>query len=185
MTNSERLKILVDSGRTVFTPLDMRILWRENAHKAKINTARMFKKNLLMRITRGYYALNKRYNPYELANRIISPSYVSFQAALAAAGVSFQSRGEIGSVALINYHKKAGDIVYTYSAMKRSLFFDKTGIVARDGVYMALPERAVLDSFYFGFLPDLDNPEKLNREYLLKLSTRYPKTVQNKAKAVV
>jgi len=69
--------------------------------------------------------------------------------------------------------------------MKKSLFFMAEGVVARDGVSIALPERAVLDSFYFGFLPDIDNPEKLNKEYLVKLSRLYPKTVQNKIKGLL
>jgi predicted transcriptional regulator of viral defense system len=185
MTNSERLKILIDSSRTVFTPQDLRLLWQEKAFNVRINASRMVKKRLITRLAKGYYVINEKYNTYELANRIISPSYVSFQAALTFAGLSFQARDEIGSVAMLNYRKKVGGILYTYFAMKNSLFFIMNGIVTRDGFSIALPERAVLDSLYFGFLPDLDDADKLNKKYLLNLSAIYPKTVQKKIRGLL
>jgi hypothetical protein len=64
MNNSERLKILMESGRTVFTPLDLRMLWRVNALNAKISVVRMVEKGLVVRWATGYYTLNDRYNRY-------------------------------------------------------------------------------------------------------------------------
>lgn len=185
MNHSERLKLLMESGRTVFTPLDLRMLWRATELNAKINIVRMTQKGLAHRLAKGLYALNDRYNCYELANRILSPSYVSFQAALFLAGVNFQARDEIGSVALRDHRKEISGGLYTYVAMKRSLFFNMEGIVTREGVAIALPERAVLDSFYFGYLPDIDDPSKLNKTLLSKLSILYPKTVQKKTRALL
>lgn len=185
MVTSKRLQKLVESGRTVFTPLELRMLWRDKPHNTKIAAVRMANQGFLLRLSRGYYALNKKYNIYELANRIVSPSYVSFQAALTDAGVGFQARGEVGSVALLNYRKKIDGRIYTYVAMKEVLFFNRDGIVDRQGVAMATPERAVLDSFYFGFLPDIDNEEKLNKPLLARLSGLYPRTVQKKVKGLL
>ncbi len=185
MNHSERLKILMESGRTVFTPLDLRMLWRANTLNAKISAVRMVEKGLMTRLATGFYALNDRYNRYELANRIVTPSYVSLQSALFYAGINFQARQEIGSVALRSHQKKVGDTLYTYVTLKKKLFFNSDGIVMREGVSMALPERAVLDSFYFGYLPDIDDADKLNKTYLAKLILMYPKTVQKKAKELL
>lgn len=185
MNNSNRLKILMESGRTVFTPLDLRMLWRVNTLNAKISAVRMVGKSLIIRLASGYYALNDRYNRHELANRIASPSYVSFQSALFYAGINFQAREEIASVALRNHRKEVGNTIYTYAAMKKELFFNSEGVVTREGVFIALPERAILDSFYFGYLPDIDDASKLNKTYLAKLSAMYPKTVQKKAKGLL
>jgi hypothetical protein len=182
MKESQRLKILVESGRTVFTPLDLRLLWREKPLNCKINAVRMTNGGLLVRLSRGYYVLNENYNPYELANRIVSPSYVSFQAALTSAGNAFQAGGEIGSVAGLNYRKTIDGMVYSYVAMKDLLFHDREGVLVRDGVSLASPERAILDSLYFGYLPDVSNPEALNKTLLARLSTKYPKTIQLKAR---
>ncbi len=185
MNNSERLKILAESGRTVFTPLDLRMLWRANVLNAKMSAVRMSQKELMVRVASGYYALNRRYNRYELANRLVSPSYVSFHAALFYAEINFQDRGEIGSVARRACKRKIGDEVYSYAAMKEELFFNPEGVVSREGFSIALPERAVLDSFYFGYLPDIDDASKLNKTYLEKLFVLYPGSVQKKAKALL
>ncbi len=182
MNNSDRLKILMESGRSIFTPLDMRILWGMNALSAKMSAIRMMKNRLLIRLANGYYALNDRYSPYELANRMVSPSYVSFQASLFHSGINFQARREIGSVATRDCQKKVGGVLYTYVAMKKSLFFNREGVVTREGVSIALPERAILDSFYFGYLPDIDVAEKLNKTTLESLSALYPRTVQKRIK---
>jgi predicted transcriptional regulator of viral defense system len=170
----------MESGRSIFTPLDMRLLWRMNALSAKISAVRMVEKGLMIRLANGYYALNDRYSPYELANRLVSPSYVSFQAALFRAGINFQERREIGSVATRDCQKKVEGVIYTYVAMKKDLFFNREGVVTREGVSIATPERAILDSFYFGYLPDIDDANKLNKTTLAKLSALYPKTVQKK-----
>lgn len=175
----------MESGRTVFTPLDFRMLWGANSLNAKIASSRMMQKGLILRLAEGYYALNERYSRYELANRLVTPSYVSFHAALFSAGVNFQARGEIGSVARRVCHRKIQDTLYSYSAMKEDLFFNPEGLVTRDGVSMADPERAVLDCFYFGYLPDIDDPSKLNKTHLKNLSRYYPNTVQKKVKALL
>ena len=59
------------------------------------------------------------------------------------------------------------------------------GVVTREGVSMASPERAILDSFYFGYLPDIDDAGKLNKTTLAKLSALYPQTVQKKVKKLL
>ncbi len=182
MNNSERLKILMESGRSVFTPLDMRLMWRMNVLSAKMSAMRMVENGLMIRLVHGFYALNNRYSPYELANRLVSPSYVSFQASLFHAGVNFQARREIGSVATRDRQKKVGDVLYSYAAMKKELFFNREGVVTREGVSIALPERAILDSFYFGYLPDIDDTGKLNKTFLAKLSALYRKTDQKKVR---
>ena len=175
----------MESGRSIFTPLDMRLLWRINALSAKTSAMRMVENGLIIRLANGYYALNDRYSSYELANRLVSPSYVSFQASLFHAGINFQARREIGSVATRDCQKKVGDAIYTYVAMKKELFFNMEGVVTREGVSMASPERAILDSFYFGYLPDIDDAGKLNKTTLAKLSALYPQTVQKKVKKLL
>jgi predicted transcriptional regulator of viral defense system len=180
MNNSERFKILIDTQRTVFTPQDLRQLWQANEHAAKISAIRMVEKGLIIRIAKGYYAPNDRYNPHELANRIVTPSYVSLNTALFYANVNFQYRNEICSVATLDYAKKIGKVLFSYVAMKKNLFYTLEGITQHDGISIALPERAILDCFYFGFLPDIDDEDKINKTYLVKLSHHYPKTVQKK-----
>lgn len=184
-TLSQRLKILIDSKKTVYTTQDLQDLWQEKSLKTVIISAkRMVEKKLILKLAKGYYALNKEYSVYELANLIISPSYISFNSALFYWNVCFQAGGEIDSVALLNYKKKIKNKIYKYYAMKKDLFFNLDGIIIKNNLTFALAERAILDSLYFGFLPNIDNEKKINFSYLKKLSLIYPLTIQNKIEEI-
>lgn len=185
MNNSRRYKVLVDSGKTVFRPVDLQILWNEKPHNAKIYALRMTEKRLISRPAKGYYSLNDKYNTYEFANMIVTPSYVSFDSALYYHNLNFQIRNDVSSVAKINYQKKVGAIIYKYFSMKKELFYNMEGVLVIKNVSIASPERAVLDCFYFGFLPNIDNKDKLNTTYLNELSKFYPKSIQKKVKDLI
>lgn len=179
---SQRLKTLIDSKKTVFTLGDFQSLWGEEDRRNVMMTARrMVKRELLLKLGKGYYAFNKDYNRYELANTIISPSYVSLHSALLFWGVAFQREETVYSAALFNYEKELDGTLYSYHAMKKELFFDTRGVIVKDYVSIASSERAILDSFYFGLLVNLDNQEAISRNELLSLSLLYPRSVQKEA----
>lgn len=180
MDNAQRLKILTDSGKTVFTSKNLRSFWNLKNQTTKIIAKRMADKELIFRIVRGYYSLNKDFNEYELANLVISPSYISLHTSLFYHKISFQVSTVVTSVALLNYQKKVKSKTFKYYAMKKSLFFNLEGINYKNNLAIARPERAILDSFYFGLLPNIDNPEGINPTYLRKISSFYPKEVIKK-----
>lgn len=182
---SQRLKILTDSKKTVFRARDLQGLWQENPKNTIIAAKRMVGKGLILKLAKGYYALNEEYNIYELANLVISPSYVSFGSALFYWNVCFQVGDTINSVSLLNYEKKIEDRIYKYYAMRKELFFNLEGIVSKDNISIASPERAILDSFYFGFLANIDNEEKINFTHLKKISLFYPKSIQKKVEKFI
>jgi hypothetical protein len=195
MTDAERLKTLSDAGRTVYALRDLRRLWRMRPATAKIAAKRMFDRKLLHRVARGYFALKPDFDPLELANLIITPSYVSLFSALAFHGLSFQARGTVTSVALLNYRRQAAGLEFRYHAMKPSLFYNLEDVrvggaaaMSAAGVVAATiagPERALLDALYFGLLPDVDHPEKLNPERLLSVAAYYPSSVRRRAERYV
>jgi len=180
MNNAQRLKILSNLGKTVFTLKNLQNLWGSNLYTTKIIAKRMVDKKLITRIERGYYALDEKFTLYELANLIISPSYVSLNSSLFHHGISFQVSNIITSVSLLSYQRKVREMTFKYYAMKDSLFFNLEGINYKDNLAIARPERAILDCFYFNVLPNIDNSDKLNINYLKKIASYYPKTVQEK-----
>jgi predicted transcriptional regulator of viral defense system len=180
MDNAERLKVLADSGKSVFSLENLRFLWESKPETTKILAKRMVDKSLLIRIARGYFSMSENFNPYELANLIISPSYVSMQSALLYHGISFQLSSIVTSVGLLNYTREAGGKTFRYYSMKESLFYQLDGVHYKGNLSMAAPERAIADCFYFGLLPSVDNREKINSFLLDKISSHYPKTVQRK-----
>lgn len=180
MDNAQRLKILLTSGKTVFSSKNLQSLWKNSPQATKIIAKRMADKKLITRIGRGYYSLDERFNIYELANLIISPSYVSLSSSLFYHGVSFQLSNTVTSVSILGYQKRVRDIIFKYYTMKDSLFFNIEGISYKDNLAIAKPERAILDCFYFSLLPNIDNIDNLNIGYLKRVSLFYPKTVQEK-----
>lgn len=185
MDDAKRLKILGDTRRTVFSASGLRDLWQDKVETAKAAAKRMVKKGALVKLAKGYYSLRKDFDIWELANLVISPSYISLNSALFYRGVSFQAMGRVTSVATLNYEREIGDYLFKYYAMKDTLFFNLEGVDYRGGVSIARPERAILDCFYFGILPNIDNPEKIKKSYLRKISTFYPKTVRERALRVL
>jgi len=179
---SQRLKILNNTKKTVFTTQDLQSIWQENPQTTVIIAKRMVDKELLFKLAKGYYVLNQDYNPYELANSIISPSYVSFISALSYWDVCFQFTNTIYSVTNLNYSRKIKDTTYKYYAIKKKLFFNLEGVLIKDNISIATPERAILDSFYFGLLINIDNAEKINLTFLKKISLFYPQSVQKQTK---
>ena len=179
---TQKLKILMESKKTVFRTKDLQSLWRESSRNTIVYAKRMADKNLILKLAKGYYALNKEYSPYELANLIISPSYVSFNSALLYWGVCFQMSDTVCSVSLLVYQKKIGERTFTYQAMKKDLFFNAEGISAKNNVSVASPERALLDSFYFKAAANVDDWEKINKTYLNQLAKNYPLIVQKKVR---
>ncbi|MFH1564737.1 MAG: hypothetical protein ABIC82_02715 [bacterium] len=179
---SQKLKILTESKKTVFRAKDLQSFWEETSRNTIIYAKRMADKELILKIAKGYYALNKEYNIYELANLIISPSYVSFNSALLFWGACFQVSDSIQSVALLGYQKEIDGKIYKYQAMKKNLFFDMEGIDSKNNISIASPERALLDCFYFGISANVDDWEKINKTYLKKMAGKYPLTVQKKEK---
>ncbi len=180
MDNAQRLKILSGTGKTVFSLKNLQNLWGSSPNTTKIIAKRMADKKLITRIERGYFALDEEFDVYELANLIISPSYVSLNSSLFYHGISFQVSQTVTSVSTLNYERKAGKRTFKYYAMKDSLFYNLEGISYTDNLAIARPERAILDCLYFNLLPNVDNSDRVNLSLLEKISFLYPKTVQAK-----
>jgi len=183
MNNAQRLKALSDTGRNIFSVRNMSEIWGAAPGAARISVSRMEIQGLLRRIARGYYSLRREYDPLELANIMVRPSYISLQAALFFHGFSSQIRSSVESAALYSYERKIEGRTFKYFALKESIFFHMEGIMILKNVTVAKPERAVLDCLYFGFFPAIDRPRPLNRRLLDKIAAVYPATVRKKAEA--
>jgi predicted transcriptional regulator of viral defense system len=63
MDNAERLKVLADSGKSVFSLENLRFLWESKPETTKILAKRMVDKSLLIRIARGYFSMSENFKP--------------------------------------------------------------------------------------------------------------------------
>lgn len=182
MNNAERLAILNKLNKTTFSAKCLINLWGVKKESFNIVIKRMVDRGLLFRIARGYYSLKKDFNIYELANTVITPSYISFNCALFYHGIAFQASQEIESAALINYKREIADYTLKYFVLKKELLLNLEGIQFLENFSIATPERAILDCLYLGMHPNIDNLEKVNKLRLQNLLKYYPQSVKNKIK---
>ena len=145
----DRLLDLMRSKNTIFTFKDVSLLWGEsdaNFMKKKIH--RYVKSGKLYAVRRGIYAKDKNYDKFELATKIFTPSYVSFETVLAKAGVTFQLYEKIFVATYQSKEITCDNQVYSFKTIKKSILINDAGIEKKESYSMATPERAFLDVVY-------------------------------------
>lgn len=122
----------------------------------------------LKRAERGVY-YTKDANEYEAASRILFPSYISLVSALRFHNLTEQIPRRIYVVG-IRQHKAIADLngyIVEFSKAKKELMY---GYGKVDGVFVADPEKAVIDMLYFnrftGYAEEAVESGKLDRAKL-------------------
>jgi len=159
----DHLLILMRSKKTVFTFKDLFLLWGEtdiNFVKKKIH--RYIKAGKMNSIRRGIYSKDKHYNKYELATKIYTPSYISFETVLGAAGVTFQLYGQIFIASYQTKEVECDGQKYSFHRIKDEILINQPGIESRENYSIASPERAFLDVIYIYKDYHFDNLSLLN-----------------------
>lgn len=171
------LSKLINTKKTVFSVEDLsKILNISNRNYLRVLLFRMLKRKEIMRIRRGIYSYTSDYNPYELANKLKRPSYVSFERILYDNGVTFQdSSNKITSISNNSYFEKIIDINYQYNKIKNEILYNPTGIQIEKEARVASIERAICDTIYLSKNYYFDNLSKINKEKLLTISQIYNK----------
>jgi len=95
-TKGEYLDVLLRSPKSIFSVKDVALLWREEVENAvRVRLNNYVKTGKLIRLRRGFYAKDKNYNSLELATRIYTPSYISFETVSTREGINFQKYDSI------------------------------------------------------------------------------------------
>ena len=172
MKNS--LVILLESKKTVFTIEDLMLLWNiGDQNYLKVKLYRLIKNNQLIRLRGGIYVLNENYNRLELANKLLSPSYVSFQTILGQRGAVFQFDSRVLSAARYNRIITVGKETFVYRKIKDSILFNNNGIINENNISTADAERALVDTLYLDKNFYFDNLEPINLDKCLALAPLY------------
>lgn len=172
MDNS--IAILLKSGKSVFTNKDLVLLWKiTNKQYLKVKTSRLVKNEQLYRLRKGVFVLDKNYNKFELANKLISPSYVSLNTILAKEGVIFQYYSQIFSVARYNRKIVIDGTVYIYQKIKDIVLYNNQGIVNEKNTSIASLERAIVDGMYLNKDISFDNINLIQFADCIKIAKIY------------
>jgi predicted transcriptional regulator of viral defense system len=184
LKKGEYLGILLRSPKTVFSTKDVALLWaeeRKGTVSGRLN--KYAKAGKLVRLHRGLYAKDKNYDKFELATRIYTPSYISFETVLAKAGIIFQFYGQIFVASYVTREVKANDQIYAYKRVRDSILTNNTGVEEKDNYHIATPERAFLDVVYLNKDYHFDNLSPLNWERVFDILPIYEnKSMERKVK---
>ncbi len=170
----EYLEVLLRSPQTIFSTKDASLLWSENDNSVVTDRLKKYvKSGKLFRAYRGLYAKDQKFNYFELATRIYTPSYVSFETVLTRAGVSFQYYGNIFVASYVNREISAGEQKITFIRMKDYVLSNTIGIEHKDGYAVATCERAFLDRVYVSKDYHFDNLAPLNWDTVFEILPIY------------
>jgi predicted transcriptional regulator of viral defense system len=165
---------IYSSKNTVFTIKDIALIWGEsNTGLVKTRIYRYVKAGKLYRIRKGIYAKNKKYDKLEMATRIFTPSYVSFETVLGQSGVTFQYYGQIFVASYLNREITCDGQTYSFKKIKNPILFNRTGIEAENNYYIASPERALLDVIYLCKDYHFDNLSTINWDKIYEILPIY------------
>jgi predicted transcriptional regulator of viral defense system len=95
-TKGEYIEVILRSSKTVFSTKDIALLWGEKVSGAvRVRLSAYVKNGKLIRVRQGMYVKDKNYDRNELATRIYTPAYISFETILTRTGINFQYYGNI------------------------------------------------------------------------------------------
>ncbi|MBW2334495.1 MAG: hypothetical protein JRF06_05265 [Deltaproteobacteria bacterium] len=180
---------LLTIDKPFFTQHDVAHAIGTKLASAEVLCSRYVKKGLLMRLKRGFYARTEtldhlnQIDLFRIANILQVPSYISLRTALSYYGITTQmQKGFFESISVKRTKTfQIGGLSFHYIKIRPDLYRE---FIKRDGVFIALPEKAVLDTFYLASLGrySLDGSSldltMVDEGMLAEFSARYPPKVR-------
>lgn len=177
------ITVLKRLDKNYYTIADLKKITRLPLNSLYVTLARLVKNKSLIRLTSGIYITSENYDKIEIiANTLYQPSYLSFESALSRYGVLSQIPFSLSfATTKKSLRKKLADVSIEYRKIQPTLFF---GYEMQKCVYIATPEKALLDTLYlvsFGKLiidlQQLDLKE-INLKEIKRLAIKYPDRTQ-------
>src|SRR3989338_4614007 len=143
------LNALLRSGKTVFSFKDLILLWGGiDRLTAGSRVHYYIRQGHLYPVRKGFYAKDKDYDKLELATKIFTPSYISFETVLGRAGITFQFYGEIFVASYQSREVICDGQAYHFRKIKSAVLTGSAGIEQKENYSIASAERAFLDVLY-------------------------------------
>lgn len=172
--NKKPLSGILRSPKTVFTFKDISLIWENSDRKSVISGINYYvNSNQLYRIRRGIYAKDENYSKDELATRIYTPSYISFETVLGREGLNFQYYSQIFLASYLTREITIDNQVYTFRKIKDDVLANPLGIENKTETSIATRERAFLDILYINPNYHFDNADPLDWERVFEILPIY------------
>ena len=164
---------LFKSKSTVFSFKEILLATSISASLLKRRLHYYIKNGQLYSIRRGLYARDNNYDRRELATKIFTPAYISFETVLVEAGALFQY---YATIFVATYQTK--DMVfdgqnYSFRKLKDTLLVNTMGIENKETYFIASPERAYLDLLYLNKDYYIDNLSVLDFKKIFSMLSIY------------
>lgn len=168
------ISYILRSNNTVFTFKDILLASsKTNPILLKRRLNYYTKKGDLYSIRRGLYAKDKNYSKYELATKIYTPSYISFETVLGTTGITFQYYSQIFAASYQTKEIECDGQKYSFKKIKDEILTNKAGVELKENYSIASPERAFLDVVYLHKDYHFDNLLPLNWDRVYKILPIY------------
>jgi len=163
MKKGNYLSTILRSKQTVFSFKDVVLLWKDsNVNTTRVRINYYVKNKQLYHIRKGFYGKDKNYDKRELAIKIYTPSYISFETVLGQEGITFQYYNQIFVASYLSREIIADEQVYSYRKIKNFVLTNKLGVENKQEYSIACKERAFLDVIYLKKNYHFDNLSPLN-----------------------
>jgi hypothetical protein len=174
MTKGDYLSTILKSNKTVFSLIDISLLWGvSSADTVKSRLNYYVKKNDLYHIKRGFYSKDKQYNKLELATKIFTPSYITFETVLAREGLIFQYQNKITVASYLTREIEIDGSLYSFKKIKNTVLTDSIGVNQINETSVASKERAFLDIIYSNIEYHFDNLRSIDWERVFTILPIY------------
>lgn len=165
MVTNNLITKLYASSKTILTTKDIALIWKETNKVNLFSKIKYYaKQGSIIRLTRGVFAKNNKYDIKELATSIYTPSYISFETILREAGIIFQHHDAVFVAGPYPITKKIDGHLIAFRKMKDSILYNGLGIKQENNYSIATPERAFLDTIYLSPKFYFDNLRPVNWE---------------------
>lgn len=174
MEKGNYLTTILKSAKTVLNISDIAMLWQDsNTKAARVRLSYYVKNGDLNRIRRGIYSKNKQYDRLELATRVFTPSYISFETVLVKEGLIFQYQTGITVASYLKREIVIDEQVYSFKKIKNAVLTNSIGVENLREMSMATKERAFLDTLYTNTDYHFDNLRSLDWDKVYKILPIY------------
>ncbi len=173
MKKGDYIPVILRSNKTVFSFKDIVLFWGDSNPATRVRINYYIKKGDIIRIRRGFYAKDKNYDKFELATKIFTPSYISFETVLGRAGITFQYYSQIFAASYLTREITADKQRYSYRKIKDSCLIDALGVKNTGQYSIASRERAFLDTIYINKDYHFDNLSSLSWDKVFQILPIY------------
>lgn len=161
------------TGKTVFSSDDLSSYFETDFKSIERMISYYATTWVLKRIHKGIYVLDNQYNPLEMANKILRPSYISLDTVLRREWVIFQYSEEITIISYKTILMNVDGHDLRFHVMKREIRENFDGVEYRDNISIASKERAFLDAIYLYKDFHFDNLSGIDWDKCFRLSEIY------------